>query len=94
MEAEKIQQEAKEQAEKLKNDAMETAEEIYKKTYREIIDQTMNESIRIKEKAKIDAELEAQIFLKRAKKQKIKISKEIEQRFIEAVNVVLGEILT
>ena len=93
-EAEKIQQEAKELAEKLRKEAQEKAEEIYRTTYQEIIDQAKNESIKIKDTAKIDAERETQIFLKRAKKQKIKISKEIEQKFIEAVNAVLGEILT
>ena len=93
-EAEKILLEAKEQAEKLKKETQEKAEEVYKKTYQEIIAQALNKSTKMKEKAKMDAERGAQIFLKRANKQKTKISKEIEQKFSEAVNAVLREILT
>ena len=94
MEAKKILLEAKEQAEKLKKEAQEKAEEVYRKTYQETIAQAKRKSIEIKEKARIDAERDAQIFLKRAEKQKKKILKETETKFSEAVNAVLHEILT
>ena len=93
-EAEKILLEAKEQAEKLKKEAQEKAEEVYRKTYQETIAQAKRKSIEIKEKARIDAERDAQIFLKRAEKQKKKILKDTEKKFSEAVNTVLHEILT
>ena len=94
MEAKKILLDAKEQAEKLKKEAQEKAEEVYRKTHQETIAQAKGKSIEIKEEARIDAERDAQIFLKRAEKQKKKILKDTEAKFSEAVNAVLHDILT
>jgi vacuolar-type H+-ATPase subunit H len=92
--AEKLLMEAKEQADKLKREAKEKAEEIYRKTYQKAIDQAKRKTIEIKEQARVDAERDAQIFLKRAEKQKKKILEDTEEKFSEAVNAVLDEILT
>ena len=84
-EAERILLEAKEQAEKMKKEAQEKAEEVYRETYQEIIAQAKRKSVEIKEKARMDAERDAQVFLKRAEKQKKEILKETEEKFGEAV---------
>ena len=94
MAAEKLLLEAKTKADKMKKEAKETAEEIYRKTYQENIDQAKRKTIEIKEQARMDAERDAQVFLKRAEKQKKKILKDTEEKFSEAVNAVLHEILT
>lgn len=94
MEAKKLLLEAKEQAEKLKKEAQEKAEQVYSKTYQETIAQAKRKSIEIKEKARMGAERDAQIFLKRAERQKKKILKDTEEKFSEAVDAVLREILT
>ena len=93
-EAEKIILEAKEQAEKIKKNAQEKAEAVYRETYQDTIAETERKSIEIKEQAKKDAESEAQIFIKRAEKLKKKILVSAEQKFSEAVNSILHEILS
>ena len=93
-EAEKIIQEAKEQAEKIRKNAQEKAEAVYRETYQDTIAETERKSIEIKEQAKKNAESEAQIFIKRAEKLKKKILVSAEQKFSEAVNSILHEILS
>jgi len=93
-EAEKIILEAKEQAEKIKKNAQEKAEAVYMETYQETIAEARRKSIEIKEQAKKGAESEAQIFIKRAEKLKKKILVGAEQKFSEAVNSILHEILS
>ena len=94
MQAEKIIVEAKERAGILLTKAQEKAEEVYKKTYQEIIAQAREKSIKIKDQAKIEAESEAEIFYKRAKKQKEKIRMDAEKKFEDAVKTILHEILS
>jgi len=93
-EAEKIIQEAKEQAEKIRKNAQEKAETVYKETYQNVIAEARCKSIEIKEQAKKDSESEAQIFIKRAEKLKKKILVNAEQKFSEAVDFILNEILS
>jgi len=93
-EAEKIRLEAREQAKKIKKETQEKAENVYGATYQETIAEAKRKSIEIKEQAKIDAESRAQIFLRRAKKQKKKVRIDAEKKFDEAVNVALNEILS
>lgn len=93
-EAEKIRLEAREQAEKIEKEAQEKAKEVYRETCQETIAEAKRKSIEIKEQAEIDAESRAQIFLRRAKKQKKKIRIDAEKKFDEAVNVALNEILS
>lgn len=93
-EAERILLEAKEEAEQLKKKAQEKAEEVYRKTYQATTAQVKRKSIEIKKQARMDAERDAQIFLTRAEKQKEKILKDTEEKFSEAVNAVINEILT
>ena len=92
--AEKILLEAKTKVDKLRKEAKEKAGEIYRKTYQENINQAKRKTIEIKEQARMDAERDAQIFLKRAEKEKKKILKDTEEKFSEAVDAVLNEILT
>ena len=94
MEAKKILLEAKEHAEKLTKEAQEKAEEVFSKTYQDTITQAKRKSTEIKEKARMDAERDAQIFLKRAETEKKKILKDTEEKFSEAVDAILHEILT
>ena len=91
-EAEKIRLEAREHAEKIKKVAQEKVAEVYREIYQETIAEAKRKSIEIKEQAKIDAESRAQIFLRRAKKQKKKIRIDAEKKFDEAVNATLNEI--
>lgn len=92
--AEKIILAAKEQAEKIKKNAQERAEVIYSQTYKDTIAEAEHKSKRIKERAKTEAESEAQIFIKLAEKQKKKIISTAEQKFDEVVNSILKEILS
>ena len=92
-EAEKIILDAKEQAENIKKSAQEKAEAVYKETCQKAIDDAKRKSIKIKEHAKTDAESQAQIFIKRAEKLKKKILVNAEQKFSEAVDLILNEIL-
>ena len=92
--AEKIILEAKEQAEKIKINAQERAEAVYNQTYQDAITKAEHKSKSIKEQAKTEAESEAQIFIKRAEKQKKKITLNAEQKFDELVNSILQEILS
>jgi F0F1-type ATP synthase membrane subunit b/b' len=93
-EAEKIIQESKEQAEKIRKNAQEKAEAVYRETYQDTIAEARRKSIEIKEQAKKDAESEAQIFIKRAEKLKKKLLVSAEQKFSEAVDSILNEILS
>jgi flagellar biosynthesis/type III secretory pathway protein FliH len=93
-EAEKIRLEAREQAEKIEKEAQEKVAEIYREIYQETIAEAKRKSIEINEQAKIDAESRAQIFVRRAKKQKKKIRIDAEKKFDEAVNAALNEILS
>jgi vacuolar-type H+-ATPase subunit H len=93
-EAEKIIQKAKEQAEKIRKNAEEKAESVYRETYKETIVEAKRKSIELKERAKNDAESEAQIFVKRAETLKKKILISTEQKFDEAVNSILNEIFS
>lgn len=93
-EAEKIIQDARNQAEQIKLNAQKKAEEVSKKTYQKTIDDAKQKSVEIKEKARNDAEAEAQIFLKRAEKMKKKIRNLGEQKFDEAVDSILHEIMS
>ena len=93
-ETEKLILEAEEQAEKIKKNAQERAEAVYEETYQETISEAKRKSIEMKEWAKNDAEAEAQVFVKRAEKLKKKILASAEQKFGEAVNSILHEILT
>jgi len=92
--AERLIREAEEQAEKIKKSAQERAEAVYRETCQETIAEAKRKSIEIKEQAKMDAESEAQIFIKRAEKLKKKILASAEQKFGEAVNSILHEILS
>jgi vacuolar-type H+-ATPase subunit H len=92
--AERLIREAEEQAEKIKKSAQERAEAVYRETCQETIAEAKRKSIEIKEQAKTDAESEAQIFIKRAEKLKKKILASAEQKFGEAVNSILHEILS
>ena len=92
-EAEKLVLEAKEQAEKIKNSAQEKAETVYIEVYQETIDETKNKIIEMKAQAKMDAEFEAQVFIKNAEKQKKNLLAIAELKFNEAVNFILTEIL-
>ena len=94
MQAKKIMIEAKEKAEALLTEAQEEAEEVYKKTYQETIAQAKEKSIEIKDRAKMEAESEGQIFLERSKKQKEKIRMDTEKKFDNAVKTTLNEILS
>jgi vacuolar-type H+-ATPase subunit H len=93
-EAEKIIQEAKIQAEKIRKNAQEKAEAFYRETCQDTIAEARRKSIEIKEQAKKDAESEAQIFIKRAEKLKKKLLVSAEQKFSEAVDSILNEILS
>lgn len=93
-EAEKIIQNAKEQAEKIRKNAQEKAESVYRETYQDTIAEARRKSIEIKERAKKDAESEAQIFVKRAETLKKKILISSEQKIGEAVDSILNEILS
>ena len=93
-EAEKIINQAKEQAEKIRKNAQEQAEFVYRETYQETIADARRKSIEIKEHAKEIAESEAQIFIKRAEKLKKKLLVSAEQKFSEAVDSILNEILS
>jgi vacuolar-type H+-ATPase subunit H len=93
-ESEKLILEAEERAEKIKKNAQEKAEVVYRETYQETIAEAKSKSIEMKERAKKDAESEAQIFIKRAEKLKNKILVGAEQKFSEAVNSILHEILS
>ena len=93
-EAEKIMQKAKEQAEKIRKNAQEKAEAVYRETYQNTITEARRKSIEIKELAKKDAESEAQIFVKRAETLKKKILVSTEEKFGEAVDSILNEILS
>ena len=92
--AEKLIHEAEEQAEKIKKTAHERAEAVYKEIYQETIAVAKRKSIEMKEQAKSEAESEAQIFIKHAEKLKKKILLKAEQKFGEAVNSILLEILS
>ncbi len=92
--AEKLIQAANEQAEKIKKSAQERAEAVYLETYQDAIDEAERKSINLKEQAKTDAESEGQIFIERAEKLKKKILVSAEQKFGEAVNSILQEILS
>ncbi len=93
-EAEKLILEAEEQAEKIKKKVQERVEAVYRETYQETIAEANSKSIEMKERAKKDAEAEAQVFVKRAEKLKKKILASAEQKFGEAVNSILHEILS
>lgn len=93
-EAEKIILDAKEQAENITKSAQEKAEVVYKETCQKAIDDAKRKSIEIKEQAKTYAEFEAQIFIKRAEKMKKKILVNANQKFSEAVDLILNEILS
>ena len=92
-EAEKIIQDARNQAEQIKVDAQKKAEEVSKNTYQKTIADANKMSLEIKETARTDAEADAQIFLKHAEKMKKKIRSLGEQKFKEAVDSILHEIM-
>ena len=92
-EAEKIVIEAEKRAEKIKNEAQKKAETVYMDTYQETLAIAKRKSIEMKEQAKKDAESEAQIFIKRAEKLKKTILASANQKFGEAVDFILHEIL-
>ena len=93
-EAEKIIQDARNQAKQIKLNAQKKAEEVSKKTYQKTIDDVKQKSVEITEKARSEAEAEAQIFLKRAEKMKKKIRNLGEQKFDDAVDSILHEIMS
>ena len=93
-EAEKIIQEAKEQAERIRKNAQEKAESVYVESYQDTIAEARRKSIELKDRAKKDAESEAQIFVKRAEALKKKILVSAEQKFGETVDLILKEILS
>jgi len=93
-EAEKIIQKAEEKAEKIRKTAQEKAEAVYRETYQDTIAEAKRKSIEIKELAKKDAESETQIFVKRAEALKKKILVITEEKFGEAVDSILNEILS
>jgi F0F1-type ATP synthase membrane subunit b/b' len=85
---------AKKKAEKIKNDAQEKAETVYMCTYQKTLAEAKRKAIEMKEQAIKDAESEAQIFIKRAEKLKKKILASAKQKFGEAVDSILDEILS
>jgi putative cell wall-binding protein len=91
--AEEIISEAKEKSEEIRNNAQEKAKAVYDQTYRKIIAEAERESIEIQDQAKMDAEAESQIYIRNAEKLKKKILVRAEQKFDEAVNTILDEIL-
>ena len=93
-EAEKIIQYAKEQANKIIKDAKEKAETVYRETYQDTIAEARRKSIETKQQAKEIAESEAQIFIKHAEKLKKKIRVNAEQKYREALDLVINEILS
>ena len=93
-EAQKLVLEAEEQAKNIKENAQEKAKTVYNDTFQETIAAAKRKSIEMKEQAKTDAESEAQIFVKQAKKLKKKILANAEQKFGEAVDLVLHEIVS
>ncbi len=93
-EAEKIIQEAKKQANKIRNNAREKAETVYRETYQATIAEARRKSIETKQQAKEIAESEAQIFIEHAEKLKKKILVNAEQKFSEALDFVINEILS
>ena len=92
--AEKIMEKAREHAEKIRNNAQEKAENVYSKTYQDTIDEARHKSVEIKEQAKKDAVNRAQIFVKRAKKQKKELVVCADKNFSEAVDHIMKEILS
>ena len=94
MQAKQIMIEAKEKADTILREAQEKSEEVYRKTYQKAIARAKEESIKIKDQAKVDSESEAQIFLEHAKKQKEKTRIEAEKKFDIAVKTILHEILS
>jgi len=93
-EAEKIVMEAEKKAEKIRNEAKKKAEKVYMETYQETLAIAKRKSIKMKEQAKKDAEFEAQIFIKRAENLKKTLHTSAKQKFAEAVDSVLQEILS
>jgi F0F1-type ATP synthase membrane subunit b/b' len=91
--AEETISEAKEKAEEIRNNAQEKAKAVYDQTFSKIIAEAELKSIEIKNQAKRDAESEAQIYMKNAEKLKKEILVCAEQKFDEAVNTILDEIL-
>ncbi len=92
--AEKIIESARKQAEEIRNTAQEKSKQVYSKTYQNTIDEARRKSVEIKEQAKQDAVNKAQVFVKRAKKQKNELVVFADQNFTEAVDYILKEILS
>ncbi len=93
-EAEDIVNAARKEAQKIEADAQQKAELVYKQAYQETISQAKREAILLKERAKKDAESNAQVFVSNAKKMKNKLVASAEENFDEAVNCVLEQILS
>ncbi|TRO49324.1 hypothetical protein E2P47_01445 [Candidatus Bathyarchaeota archaeon] len=93
-EAEKLIIEAEKKAEEIRKSSQIKSENIYNKTYQESVSEAKRKSIEIKDQARIEAESEAQIFIKNAEKMKKEIVENSKQKFDEAVNFILNEILS
>jgi vacuolar-type H+-ATPase subunit H len=93
-EADRIIVNAKEQAELIVKKAQEKAGLAYKRTYDETIDLAKQKSTEIKDKAKKDAESNAQLFIENAEKLKKKLLVFGKKRSKEATDNILREILS
>lgn len=93
-EAKKILEAANIQAEEIKRKAEEKAEEVYKEAYEETIAEAERRSMEMKKRARDDAELEAQSILHHAEEQIKEIQVIARKKFDEAVNAILGEIMS
>lgn len=93
-EAEDIVNAARKKAQKIEAEAQQKAELAYKNAYQETISKAKREAIILKERAKKDAESDAQVFIRNSKKMKNKLVVSAKKNFDEAVDSVLKQILS
>ena len=92
-EAGKILDEANIQCQMIRRKAERKAEEIYKRAYEEAVAETRRKCIQLQKRGMDEAEREAEILLRKAEEQRNEIRTRSEEKFDEAVNTVLNEIL-
>lgn len=93
-EAMKILEEANIQAEKIKQEAEGKVEKVYEEAYEEVVSAASLKSMKLKERAREDAERESKKFLLHAEKQIKELRAKAEKNFDAAVNAILKEIVS
>ena len=93
-EARKILDEAKVEAERISRVAKTKADEVYSKVYEQAVAGARRRSVELQEKRRNEAEREAEVFLRHAQEQIEQIRIKAEERFDEAVDAILNEIVS